>query len=230
MGRQSGALNLRPTTQLHGFRHSRGMIRTSFIGTLAAKAISVVQVNLENQPADCGVRLTVHTDYALRLLMYLALKAPEPATIAEVAGRLQVSRNHLMKVVSRLATGGYIRTLRGKSGGLRLSRPAPDIRVGDVVRSSETNMHLVPCFSDETVCALLPACDLRHALEEASDAFAQILDRYSIGDLTANRGPLRALLSMPRESRRISSWPTKKGVHRAVSNRGRIASTADDNR
>jgi DNA-binding IscR family transcriptional regulator len=134
-----------------------------------------------------------------------------------------------MKVVNRLATGGYIRTFRGKSGGLRLSRPAPDIRVGDVVRSSETDMDLVPCFSDDIVCALLPACDLRHALEEASDAFAQILDRYSIGDLTANRGPLRALLAMPRKPRRISSWPTKKAAHRAVSSRGLIASTADDN-
>ncbi|MFL5289295.1 MAG: Rrf2 family transcriptional regulator [Rhodopila sp.] len=126
-----------------------------------------------------------------------SLKDPESATIGEVAGRLQVSGNHLMKVVHRLGVGGYVQTLRGKSGGLRLARPASEIRLGDVVRYTESDMALVPCLSPVCgACAFLPECALRKALEAALKAFTQVLDGYSIADLTTKRGPLRALLAM----------------------------------
>lgn len=147
------------------------------------------------------MHLSVYTDYSLRLLMYLALKEEAPATIAEAAGHLQVSRNHLMKIVYRLGRGGYIRTLRGKSGGFHLARPPAEIGLGDVVRYTEADMALVPCFeTGKAVCTFLPDCELRHALQGALAAFAQALDQYSIADLTRKRGPLRALLSMDRES------------------------------
>lgn len=142
------------------------------------------------------MRLTVYTDYSLRLLMYLALKDPGPATIVEVAERLQVSKNHMMKVVYRLGLGGYIRTLRGRSGGLRLARPASDIRLGDVVRYTESDMAVVPCFSPggDAGCVLFPKCELRHALDEALRAFLEVLDRYTIADVTRQPRGLRALL------------------------------------
>jgi Rrf2 family nitric oxide-sensitive transcriptional repressor len=143
------------------------------------------------------VRLTVQTDYALRLLMYLALNEPASATIGQAASSLLVSRNHLMKIVHRLGLGGFIHTLRGKSGGLRLARPSGDIRLGDIVRYTESDMALVPCFAPEgAACALLPQCVLRQALNGALAAFLQVLDRYSVADLTSNAAGLRALLAM----------------------------------
>jgi Rrf2 family nitric oxide-sensitive transcriptional repressor len=143
------------------------------------------------------VRLTVQTDYALRLLMYLALNEPASATIGQVALSLRVSRNHLMKIVHRLGLGGFLRTLRGKSGGLRLARPSGDISLGDVVRYTESDMALVPCFAPAgTACAFFPQCALRQALDGALAAFLQVLDRYSVADLTSNRAGLRALLAM----------------------------------
>lgn len=141
------------------------------------------------------MRLTVYTDYSLRLLMYLALKDPEPATVEEVAGRLGVSKNHLTKVVYRLGLGGYVQTLRGRYGGLRLARPAKTISLGDVVRYTESDMAMVPCFgAGEANCVLFPKCDLRHALDEALRAFLEVLDGYSIADVTQSRSGLRALL------------------------------------
>lgn len=146
------------------------------------------------------MHLTVYTDYSLRLLMYLALKDEASATVGEAAGHLRVSRNHLMKVVYRLGQGGYIRTVRGKSGGFRLARPPAEIGLGDVVRYTESDMALVPCFvTGEAVCTFLPDCELRHALHGALAAFAQVLDRYSIADLTRKRGRLRTLLSMDQD-------------------------------
>jgi Rrf2 family transcriptional regulator, nitric oxide-sensitive transcriptional repressor len=142
------------------------------------------------------VHLSVHTDYSLRLLMYLALKGEAPATVAEAADYLRVSRNHLMKVVYRLGRGGYVLTLRGKSGGFRLARPPAEISLGDVVRYTETDMSLVPCFANgELACTFLPDCQLRQAMHGALRAFITALDRTSVADLTRQRSPLQAVLA-----------------------------------
>ena len=95
------------------------------------------------------MRLTVYTDYALRLLMYLALKEDGLATIAEIADRYRISRNHLMKVAYELGLAGYVETVRGRGGGLRLAKPPESIWLGDVVRHTEQDMVLVPCFDSE---------------------------------------------------------------------------------
>lgn len=146
------------------------------------------------------MHLSVYTDYSLRLLMYLAGREDRPATIAETAAQLQVSRNHLMKIVFRLGRGGYIRTLRGKSGGFRLARPPAEIGLGDVVRFTEADMVLVPCFeAGKAACTFLPDCELRRALQGALAAFAAVLDQYSIADLTRKQSPLHGLLSMAQE-------------------------------
>jgi Rrf2 family nitric oxide-sensitive transcriptional repressor len=150
------------------------------------------------------VRLTVYTDYALRLLMYLALKPDGLATIGEIAASYDISRNHLMKVAHQLGVAGYVATVRGRSGGLRLAKPAAAIRLGEVVRHTEQDMALVPCFDPAaTNCAISPCCGLRGALGRASAAFVGVLDEYSLGDLVTPRARLRDLLAIkaPRPSR-----------------------------
>jgi Rrf2 family transcriptional regulator, nitric oxide-sensitive transcriptional repressor len=143
------------------------------------------------------VRLTVYTDYALRLLMYLALKDDGLATIAEVAGSYGISKNHLTKVAHQLGVGGYVGTVRGRGGGLRLAKPAEKIGLGEVVRRTEPDLALVPCFSPvDAPCAIRSCCALRRALDKARGAFIEVLDSYTLGDLVRSRTPLQALLAI----------------------------------
>src|SRR6201995_6166898 len=86
------------------------------------------------------VRLTVYTDYALRMLMYLALKEDQLATIAEIAESYDISKNHLMKVAHQLGVAGFVEAVRGGGGGLRLAKPVAGIGLGDVVRYTEPDM------------------------------------------------------------------------------------------
>ena len=142
------------------------------------------------------MRLTVYTDYSLRVLMYLAVHAEPRPTIAQIATSYGVSRNHLMKVVHALGLAGYIETVRGKGGGLRLARRPEDIGLGEVVRRTEPDLALVPCFDPEGGgCAITPACRLRSALHQAQAAFLKVLDGYSLADLVENRAALEALLA-----------------------------------
>lgn len=143
------------------------------------------------------MRLTVYTDYALRLLMYLALKDDELATIAEVAEAYDISKNHLMKVAHQLGVAGYVETVRGRRGGLRLAKPVDAIGLGEIVRHTEPDMALVPCFKPvDAPCAIWRSCVLRSALEKARVAFLEVLDGYTLRDLVRPRAPLRALLSI----------------------------------
>lgn len=143
------------------------------------------------------MRLTVYTDYSLRMLMFLAVKEDGLATIGDIAASYDISRNHLMKVAHQLGVAGYVETVRGRSGGLRLARPAAEIRLGDVVRHAEPDMALVPCFKPvEAPCAITPCCMLRRALERAGAAFINVLDGYSLADLVKPRTRLRHLLSI----------------------------------
>ena len=114
------------------------------------------------QRREAGVRLTVYTDYSLRVLMFLALKGDKLATIAEIARAYGISKNHLMKVAYQLSLAGYVETVRGKGGGLRLARRPQDIVLGEVVRRTEPDMALVPCFApDDASCAIFPSCAVR---------------------------------------------------------------------
>jgi Rrf2 family nitric oxide-sensitive transcriptional repressor len=143
------------------------------------------------------LRLTVYTDYSLRLLMYLALNDDGLATIAEVADSYGISKNHLMKVAHQLGIAGYVATVRGRSGGLRLAKPAEAIGLGQVVRQTEPDMALVPCFKPiNAPCSIQRCCVLQTALEKAYLAFVEVLDGYTLGDLVKPRAPLRALLSI----------------------------------
>lgn len=140
------------------------------------------------------MRLTFHTDYALRLLMLLALEPDEPHTVEEVAQRYDVSRNHLNKVVQTLVQAGFIESQRGRGGGVRLARAPSEINLGRVVRATEDNFHIVECFCRETnTCVVAPACGLRDPLEEALAAFLGVLDRYSLADFIRNPGAARRM-------------------------------------
>ncbi len=140
------------------------------------------------------MRLTHFTDYSLRVLIYVAVKGDEReerATIAEIAERFAISRNHLMKVVQELNRLGYLSATRGKHGGLRLNRAPADVSLGGLVRDTEPDLGLVECFRDGDACAITPACRLKPILGEALAAFLAVLDRYTLADLL---GPHRAEL------------------------------------
>lgn len=133
------------------------------------------------------MRLNLQTDYAMRLLMHLAANTQRLATIAEVADRYRISRTHLMKVAFLLGRGGFVQSVRGRAGGLRLARQAPEIRVGDVFRFMEGDAELVGCIgTTQGDCVIAKACRLRRVLGEAQAAFLSVLDGYTLADLTAN--------------------------------------------
>jgi len=140
------------------------------------------------------VRLTRYTDYSLRVLIYLALQNERLATIDEIARRYAISRNHVMKVVYELGQLGYLETVRGKKGGVRLNCEARQILIGDVVRHTETDMHLVECFGTDNQCRLTSGCVLKGVLGEALSAFFEVLDGYTLADLIGPKKQLRELL------------------------------------
>jgi Rrf2 family nitric oxide-sensitive transcriptional repressor len=132
------------------------------------------------------MQLTRFSDLGLRVLMYLTQhERPETVTISEIATQFDVPVNHLTKVVHRLGQLGWVSTLRGRKGGLRLARPAVDIRVGEVVRAMEGHEALIDC--EGLQCRLTGACLLRGALKDALDAFYHSLDRHSLADICAGR-------------------------------------------
>lgn len=128
------------------------------------------------------MQLTRYTDYSLRVLMYLAVHTDRLVTISEISDAYGISRNHLVKVVHELGNLGFVRTQRGKQGGMELGRPAGAINVGDVVRHTEKTLTVVNC--SDPPCPIRSACDLRNVLFEARDAFLAVLDNYTLHDLT----------------------------------------------
>lgn len=142
------------------------------------------------------MQLTLYTDYSLRMLTYLGVV--EDATIAEIADHYHISKNHLVKVAHNLGKSGYLHTMRGRTGGLRLERAPETIVIGQVIRDMEPNFLLVECFHhDVNRCIITPSCELKHALYEAYQAFLQVLDGYTLADLLQNRDELAENLCLP---------------------------------
>ena len=130
------------------------------------------------------MQITSYTDYALRVLIYLASSPDRQATISEVSDFFNISRNHLVKVVHQLGSKGFVKTLRGKGGGFSLQRPPEQISIGEVVRSMETHFNWVECFDPALQsCRLLPNCGLKHSLARAGDAYLQVLDAATLADV-----------------------------------------------
>lgn len=141
------------------------------------------------------MRLTLYTDYSLRVLVYLGVRGQEyQATIQEIADAYDISKNHLMKVIHQLGQIGLIETNRGRGGGIRLARDPKDINIGAVVRQTEEDFHLVECFNPENnMCKISAECQLKNALFEALKAYLAVLDSYSLGDFLHSKDTLLAL-------------------------------------
>lgn len=130
------------------------------------------------------MRLTLYTDYSLRVLLYLAISPDKTVTITELADFYKISRNHLVKVVHELGLNGYLHTTRGKHGGIRLARPAKDIVIGEVIRSTEPDFDLLECLNPEIdQCVITKACSLKSVLFTARANFLGELDKYTLADI-----------------------------------------------
>ena len=141
------------------------------------------------------MQLTAYTDYSLRVLIYLAVHEDRLSTIAEMASVYKISKNHLMKIVHQLGQEGFIETVRGRGGGLRLGHAPSRVKLGDVVRQMEPHFNVVECFNASTnCCPITPACGLSHILGEARDAFLAVLDRYTLADIIQEKSALTQLL------------------------------------
>lgn len=144
------------------------------------------------------MRLTLYTDYSLRVLMYLSVRGQNHlATIQEIADAYQISKNHLMKVTYNLGQLGLIETTRGRGGGIRLAQPPEEINLGAVIRKTEEDFHLVECFNPENnLCKLSSECQLKFALNEALQAYLAVLDKYHLSDFLQSTDTLLALLGI----------------------------------
>ncbi|EXU74291.1 MULTISPECIES: nitric oxide-sensing transcriptional repressor NsrR [Erwinia] len=140
------------------------------------------------------MQLTSFTDYGLRALIFLAaLPDGKMTSITEVTAAYGVSRHHMVKIVNQLSRTGYVATVRGKKGGIRLGKPASEIVIGQVVRNLEP-LQLIHCHSD--FCHITSACRLKKALQEAVQSFLAVLDNYTLADLVAENYPLYQLLQI----------------------------------
>lgn len=148
------------------------------------------------------MKLTSFTDYSLRVLIFVAARPEARATIGEIAGSFGISEHHLTKVVHFLGKAGFLTNVRGRGGGLTLARPARDINVGAVVRETEGAAVPAECFAPDNQCTIARVCRLRGVLNEAVDAFYEVLDRYTLEDLVHNRKPLSRVLFAPASASR----------------------------
>lgn len=133
------------------------------------------------------MHITRYTDYSLRVLIYLAVRQERLVTIQEIAESYDISRNHLMKVVHQLNRKGYIETVRGKSGGMRMHRHPNTINLGVLVRETEQDLSIVECHSSGGQCVISPVCGLKNVFAEALDAFLGVLDNYTLDDILPDR-------------------------------------------
>lgn len=133
------------------------------------------------------MRLTRHSDYSLRVLMYLATFPDRRATAEQIASAYGMSQHHVVKVVQRLASFGFVETQRGRNGGIRLALSTDDISVGAVLRVTEEDFDLVECFRSRTSCCITPVCRLSGALQDALDAYLEVLDGWTLSELVVNQ-------------------------------------------
>ena len=139
------------------------------------------------------MRLTLQTDFALRVLIHVGING-ERTTIGDIAAGFGISKNHLMKVVNDLGRRGYLETLRGRNGGIRLMRAPSEINIGRLVRQTEDELNVLGCLAQAGYCCIERVCVLRGAVRDATAAFLAVLDGYTLADLIAPRAALAELL------------------------------------
>ena len=143
------------------------------------------------------MRMTLHTDYALRMLIYIAMRRGGTCTVNDVAEAYSLSRNHLLKVAQTLRNLDLVETTRGRTGGIRLARPPEAIAIGALVRATEEEFSLAECMqAGGRACAISPACRLKGMLHEALGAFLSVLDKYTLADIVRDRTSLGPLLGI----------------------------------
>jgi Rrf2 family transcriptional regulator, nitric oxide-sensitive transcriptional repressor len=145
------------------------------------------------------MRLTLHTDFALRVLIHVGINDGRLTTINEIAQSFAISKQHLMKVVNDLGQKGYLDTVRGRNGGLRLKRDPHDINIGQVVRDTEDKLDVIGCLKEKGYCQIERACVLRGLLADATEAFLAVLDGHTLADLIRPRRTLSSLLLLSGE-------------------------------
>jgi Rrf2 family nitric oxide-sensitive transcriptional repressor len=151
------------------------------------------------------MQLTLYTDYSLRVLIYLGMRPQQQATITEIADHYGISRNHLVKVVHNLSNLGFIKTTRGRGGGMLLAHKPEEINLGDVVQKTEPNFDLVECFDkQDNTCPIAPGCALIKVLKTAKSSFLDVLNQYTLADVVTNADELGGLLQveMPKAGQR----------------------------
>jgi Rrf2 family nitric oxide-sensitive transcriptional repressor len=130
------------------------------------------------------VQLSLHADYALRVLIYVGAHPDQPVSTEQISSAYGISRHHLVRVVHTLGESGYLQVTPGRSGGVRLAMDPGRIRLGEVVRRAEPNLHLVECFDKETnTCPIISVCGLKSYLQDALSVFLEELDRHTLADL-----------------------------------------------
>ncbi len=135
------------------------------------------------------MQLTSFTDYGLRTLMYLGAHPNKLASVKEISEYYGISRNHLVKVVHRLSQLSYVEATKGKGGGLRISKDALSLRLGDLIAELEPNMSVVECFDAETnTCRITQGCQLKHYLLEATQSYIDVLNQYTVADTVTGKG------------------------------------------
>ena len=148
------------------------------------------------------MRLTDYTDYSLRVMLYLAVRPEGLSTIQDISDAYGISKNHLMKVVQRLGELGWVETVRGRNGGLRLHARSRALSIGVVVRKTENDFSIVGCFADDAEahrrCVIQAHCRLKGVFAAARDAFLAELDKHTVGDLAHPAGELAGLLGIVR--------------------------------
>jgi Rrf2 family iron-responsive transcriptional regulator len=144
------------------------------------------------------MRLTRQTSYAIRTLVYCAVNSPGLSRVADIARAHSISELFLFKLIKPLVENGLLETVRGRSGGIRLGRPARDITLLDTIKLTEESFAMAECFEDDggVACPLVDNCDLNGALREALGAFFNVLESYTIADLAKGRISLRARLGL----------------------------------
>lgn len=143
------------------------------------------------------MQLTARSNYSMRLMMYCALRPGTVTPVAEVARACNMSEAHLGKIANELARHGFVETVRGRRGGVRIARPAAEINVGEIVRATELGRCFVECLDPATnTCPLIDACRFRSILGRAVEAFLGVLDGYTLADLIVERDELMAALGL----------------------------------
>ena len=146
------------------------------------------------------MRLTNYSDYSLRVLIFLSSEPREKlVNIKDIAEAYDISKNHLMKIIYNLGKMGYIETIRGRNGGIRLAKIPSEINIGELIRKTEEDFNIVECFENGDKCVITPVCSLKHIFNKALDQFLQVLDQYTLEDIVKNNAMLKDYFLMKSE-------------------------------